>query len=408
MPTTLRLPLTPVSVDLRTRSDADVTEVDAERFFGVDLPEAAERRPDLVETTSHLRLQPLSVAVEGRSWLLTRNGTIRVEPGTADHSITLTPERFADLVNDQVTPVGLFMGGEVPFDHSMATILDWWLALRSLLDERPVHRPGDVELPNDLGRSFTLDDDPAELRAHLEATGHLHLRGVFDPGEMDRVSGEMDAAAPEYADDGGDHSWWATVDGGERRLVRMLGFHTHAPTLAALLADDRFQSIGRIPGEGRNGPWRWRGGAEGLFKPLGVQQGISDVPWHKDCAPGRHSYDCCSLTVGISVTGGGPTSGQLRVIAGSNRALVWPSLYDAAEALDLPDVPLPTETGDVTVHLSCTLHMAQPPIDRERRVVYTGFALEPLDPEAAAAGLQRLRASREAAPRNTSQQAVRS
>jgi len=392
-----------VSVDLRTRSDADVPAVDAERFFGVDLPEAVERRPDLVDATDHLDLRPLAVEVDGRSWRLERTGTVRVEPGTADATMRLSPEQLADLVNDQVTPVGLFMSGELAFDRSMTTILDWWLVLRSLLDERPVHVPGAVELPEDLGRSFTLEDDPEELRAYLEAAGYLHLRGVFDPGDMQRVSDEMDVATGEYPDDGSTDSWWATVGDGERRLVRMLGFHEHSPTLTELLTGERFQSIGRIPGEGRNGPWRWRGGAEGLFKPIGVQQGISDVPWHKDCAPGRHSYDCCSLTVGVSVTGAGPTSGQLRVIAGSNRALVWPSLYDAAEVLDLPDVPLPTETGDVTVHLSCTLHMAQPPVDRERRVVYTGFALEPLAPEAAVAGREKIRASRDAAPRNTSQ-----
>jgi hypothetical protein len=45
--------------------------------------------------------------------------------------------------------------------------------------------------------------------------------------------------------------------------------------------------------------------------------------------------------------------------------------------LDLPRIPLPTRTGDVTVHCSCTLHMSRPPVDRERRVVYTGFGLTP-------------------------------
>ena len=43
--------------------------------------------------------------------------------------------------------------------------------------------------------------------------------------------------------------------------------------------------------------------------------------------------------------------------------------------LDLPVVPLPTRAGDVTVHLSCTLHMSYAPVDRERRVMYTGFSL---------------------------------
>jgi hypothetical protein len=46
---------------------------------------------------------------------------------------------------------------------------------------------------------------------------------------------------------------------------------------------------------------------------------------------------------------------------------------------DLPIIDLPTETGDVTVHCSCTLHMSQPPIERERRVMYTGFRLPPRD-----------------------------
>ena len=45
--------------------------------------------------------------------------------------------------------------------------------------------------------------------------------------------------------------------------------------------------------------------------------------------------------------------------------------------LDLPILDLPTETGDITVHCSCTMHMAQPPVDRERRVLYTGLRMPP-------------------------------
>jgi hypothetical protein len=81
---------------------------------------------------------------------------------------------------------------------------------------------------------------------------------------------------------------------------------------------------------------------------------------------------------------------------------VWPSLFDAGR-LDLPEVPLATETGDVTVHLSCTLHMAEPPTVRERRVLYTGFGLPAPDAEAAVANRRRLQAARESAPLNASQ-----
>jgi hypothetical protein len=61
------------------------------------------------------------------------------------------------------------------------------------------------------------------------------------------------------------------------------------------------------------------------------------------------------------------------VLAGSHRALVQPAFV--RRECDLPVVDLPTDTGDVTVHCSCTLHMAQPPVERERRVMYTGFSL---------------------------------
>lgn len=183
----------------------------------------------------------------------------------------------------------------------------------------------------------------------------------------------------------------------------MQHFESHSPTLASILDDQRFLSIADLVGAGHTVDWATGNRAEALFKPIGVASGISDIPWHKDCSLGRHSYECCSLTVGISITGAGPTSGQLRVIAGSHRALLWPSLLDTTK-LDLPDVALPTDVGDVTVHLSCTLHMAQEPTEIPRRVVYTGFRLpHDADDASRAANRQRLKAAREGAPLNTSQ-----
>ena len=101
------------------------------------------------------------------------------------------------------------------------------------------------------------------------------------------------------------------------------------------------------------------------------------------------------------MTGADRVSGQLHVVAGSHRALVWPALLQPS--MDLPMLPLPTRTGDVTVHLSCTLHMAQPPVEQERRVLYTSYRLPPIDPAAPKPGLQRLAAMREAAPVAVSQ-----
>jgi ectoine hydroxylase-related dioxygenase (phytanoyl-CoA dioxygenase family) len=169
-----------------------------------------------------------------------------------------------------------------------------------------------------------------------------------------------------------------------------------------LLADERFQRLSTMTADGHrlHKPGGNKNIIEALVKPIGVVEGISDVPWHKDCSLGSHSYRCCSMTVGISVTGADADSGQLRVVAGSHRALIQPAFV--RRNLDLPQVDLPTRTGDVTIHLSCTLHMAQPPVSRERRVMYTDFSLPNDDrgPDPAEAKIKRIR---EAAPTTVSQ-----
>jgi hypothetical protein len=60
------------------------------------------------------------------------------------------------------------------------------------------------------------------------------------------------------------------------------------------------------------------------------------------------------------------------VVAGSHRANLSPV---GVEGIDLPRIALPTNTGDVTVHCSCTLHMSRPPVSAQRSVVYSGFSL---------------------------------
>ena len=400
-----------MSVDLRTRSDADPVSFDCDAFLADGLPTALRRRHE-ERARPHVVLDPLVLEVDGVPWTLAFAGDEGAEPvlqpGAAEGAVVLrlTGALLGDLATDQITPIGMMTGGTLDLagGGGLALVLDWWVVLRDALDDDPLPGPDDVELSIDLTRSFTLDDDPAEIRAFLEHAGFVHLRGVFTPEEMARISADMDTAADTYAPGDG-RSWWAGTAEGDR-LVRMQFFEEHSPSAAALLDDERFAALGEIPGCGhRFGGFaesRW----EALFKPIGVTSGISDVPWHKDCSLGRHSYECMRVTVGVSVTGAGPTTGQLRVVPGSHRALMWPSLVDVA-AVPLPDVALATETGDVTLHLSCTLHMAQPPTTDERRVLYTSFTLPPADQAAHDAAHRRLVATaRETAPTTVSQQST--
>ena len=400
-----------MSVDLRTRADGPHEKIDPVAFFGEQLPAALDARRDSVTPgPAWLEPRPMTIEVDGDAWTLSSGDDgVGVVAGRVAGAarLRLSPEQLDDLVRDQQTFMGMWTSGRLDQPEGrLGDALDWWLVLRAALDGRAIHTPGTIEFhardgsPLDLQRCFAPDDDRDEMRHFLEEAGYLHLRGVFGEDEMREISDEMDEAAPGYAPDDG-HSWWAKTAGGDEKLVRMQGFDERSPAALRLVEDARFLDLADIAGDGHVFGARTGNRIEALFKPIGVVEGISDVPWHKDCSLGRHSYECCSLTVGISVTGADDVSGQLRVRAGSHRALTWPALEQPG--LDLPVVDLPTRTGDVTMHLSCTLHMAQPPVERERRVMYSGFSLPPLDADAAAEGRARLRAVREAAPLTVSQ-----
>jgi hypothetical protein len=385
-----------LSVDLRTRVDVDPVPVEAGRLFGEILPARLDaQRADIAPGARGLRLPDLCIETEGEPWTLAwRGDRVAVRPDDRGRArVRLTADQLGDLVADQSTPVALMSNRLLDMPAGgLPDFLDWWLVLRAALDGRRIHAPGDVVFAGPVRRSFTPDDADEDMRAFLEDAGHLHVRGLFTQDEMAAVAADYAKAAPHYAE-GDPRAWFATTKDGARHLVRMEGFDRYSEAAAALLDDERLRRIGRLPGLG-HAPARHAGARVGaLVKPIGVVKGISDVPWHKDCSLGRHSYECCSLTVGISVTGGDAESGQLRVVPGTHRALVWPAPC-IQPGLDLAPLDLPTRTGDVTVHLSCTQHMAQPPVKRPRKVLYTSFAQPPADPEAAEGNRRRLAAVR--------------
>ena len=202
---------------------------------------------------------------------------------------------------------------------------------------------------------------------------------------MAEIANDIERALPRYSPDDG-RSWWATTADGAERCVRMQHFVEHSATTAAMLSGERWQQLrSTLAADDQLVQAPVAGNViEALVKPLGVVKGISDVPWHRDCNFGRHAYQCAGTIVGVSVTPGDADSGQLRTVAGSHRVLM-----PATRANDrpyLPVVALPTETGDLTVHLACTLHEAQPPLLRERFVMYTGFGLPQRGPGSANAG----------------------
>ncbi|MGQ0824641.1 MAG: phytanoyl-CoA dioxygenase family protein [Actinomycetota bacterium] len=374
-----------VSLDYRTRTEGDIRSVDTRAFFEDELPSLIVRHADLViPGARELGVEPFSFVTPSGAWTLSIEAmqlTLHAGDDGAG-SVSLSDEDIADVVNDLKTPMTFLTGGVLRMQRGdLGDFLDWWVVLRALIDGRRVHTRGAVTFEDrdgaalDLGRAFTPDDNDDDIVHFFAQAGFLHLRGWFDVEMMDEISTDMDRALPTYTRDDG-RSWWAKTASGDDRCVRMQYFQEYSTRVNELLTSERFLRIGRL----LEGDYQSRtvgNRIEALVKPVGVVEGISDVPWHKDCSLGMHSYRCCGLTTGISVTGADARSGQLRVVAGSHRALVQPAFVRRSS--DLPIVDLPTSTGDVTVHCSCTLHMAQPPVERERRVMYSGFGLPAKD-----------------------------
>jgi len=381
-----------MSVDTRTRPINGAGPADPASFFQGPWREASARHgARAADDARRLDLQPITLVVEDGSWTLqpTTDGIQVVRSGTdagATDRVTLDRSAFADLFYERRTALGLVVGGRVDGDPtSNNAFCAWDPVFRSLLDGRAVYRSGDVALrdrdgsPLDLARRFRLGHAPADAAHFLAEAGFLLLLDVFTPEEMDAVDADL-AAAVEAARPGDGTSWWASTSSGATYPCRILDFAQQSPALRTLIATERYRSIGDLLGDGHRpgdpfGEHFADATAEGLLKRVDSVDGLVCLPWHKDCDRGGHSMFCCGLTIGVCLTPVDEDHGGLDVMAGSHRANIARAQVD--QSLDLPAVTLRAARGDVTVHMSCTLHRSTHPTSRERRVAYTGFALPP-------------------------------
>jgi hypothetical protein len=379
-------------LDRRTRRDEDRRPITPDAFFAETFPGLAAAHGRLVaDGIAALDAPPLTVEVEGSAWTILRDSdTVAVRPGVVDGAlrIALTPDQFSDWAQNQVSFNGflvmrgleLLAGDKVQvsvWDSLWIALLEGWPVVDEAITFRDRHGA-----PLDLTAAFTPHDDPADIAHFLREAGYLHLKGWLDPADMDAIVADMDRALPHYSEGDG-QSWWATLKGGERCCVRMQAFVEHSPTTARVLSSaawERMRAV--VADQDRLAPFVVEGRIiEALYKPLGVTAGPSDVSFHRDCHLGRHAYVCARMTVGIPLSSTPAENGGLRVVAGSHRVAMPVEI--AKTRPYLPVVALTTAAGDLTVHLSCTLHEATPPVFAERRVMYAEM---PLAPHAGAVG----------------------
>jgi hypothetical protein len=103
-----------VSLDYRTRTDADIREIDARAFFGEELPALISERSVLaVAGARELRVESFTISTPSGAWTLALDdSTVTVSAGADGVAmVELADGDVADIVNDLKTPMTFLTAG---------------------------------------------------------------------------------------------------------------------------------------------------------------------------------------------------------------------------------------------------------------------------------------------------------
>ena len=115
----------------------------------------------------------------------------------ADVVVAMSAEAWADLTTQMRTIISLFLANELTLERGeFLALMDWGPLLTRIHNDVPLYDPTRVDLSGvDLTRTFTLDDSDEDMRAYLETTGYLHVKGVFSADEIAALNAEVDRLA---------------------------------------------------------------------------------------------------------------------------------------------------------------------------------------------------------------------
>ncbi|MFP6564995.1 MAG: phytanoyl-CoA dioxygenase family protein [Myxococcota bacterium] len=340
-------------------------------FHREALPERLAQGNGALAHALAARLGPLGIQLrDGRGVTYTASGEgLAIDRGceSARTVVEIDHEDWRGLAADLDSGPGLLYSkrGRV-LRGSGAAFLEWESGWRAMYHGRPIFDPADRAseglvdrdgAPLDPTRTFRLDSDPADRCHFMQQAGFVLVREVFSKDEVERfwrASEELKAAAVEG--DGG--SWWAKDSEGCAVLGRVLdgsGQEAFAdlhldPRLAGLVAEIEPELEPNLDA----GDF-----ASVLYKNPGVVEGLSDLPWHRDCGMGGHARMCPTINLSIFLSEATDASGALKVLPGSHRGSV-PAI-DATHERAPAGVPVAAGPGDVSLHYGDVMHAAPPP-----------------------------------------------
>lgn len=319
------------------------------------------------------RLGPLAIGVSGGDsyTYVPRAGGIDVVPGAdeARTAVELEPYFWQGLVHDLESAAGLLYTGRVTKRHGdLMRFIGWEPALRAMFHGRPPFDPETADLrdrngaPLDCARTFRRDDADEDMAHFLRTAGFLLVKGVFEPDEVAHML-EASATLRAEAVEGDKESWWGKNERGETVLCRVTNAG-RLPAFRGLYDDARIRRLAALSDHALTA--RAAGSEEGvsvLWKNPHMAEGLSDLPWHRDCGMGGHAVMCPILIFTLCLTDGSAEAGELRALPGSHRGTH--PFMDARDPRAPRGVSLDAAAGDVSLHYGDVMHAAPPPTSAE-------------------------------------------
>lgn len=284
---------------------------------------------------------------------------------TATFTVEICESDWQGMVADlESVPGILYSGRLLGHQGDLMQFMRWDPLLRTLYTGRPLFDVQRFKLadqqgsPLDPASRFFVDSAAGAMREFLDAAGYLLVKKVFSEEEIETFrAAAQELAGAARTDD--QQSWWGKSGAGEAVLCRTLESGKHA-AFKGLYEDERIARLAELlPGGMLHPPAESKDGVTVVFKNPDVKEGLSDLPWHRDCGMGGHAAMCPCYVFSLYLYDATPESGCLQFLPGSHN--YGCGFLDAASATIAGAVTVPARAGDITIHIGDVMHAAPPP-----------------------------------------------
>ncbi|MEP5566709.1 MAG: phytanoyl-CoA dioxygenase family protein [Halioglobus sp.] len=288
-------------------------------------------------------------------------------PGTdtAAFTVELSENDWQGMVADLESVPGILYGDRLLSHHGeVKHFMRWDPLLRALYTGRPLFDDQRFQLTDKQGMTldpetrFSMESETATMREFLDASGYLLVGDVFSNDEIESFRAASQAIAGDARKDN-QQSWWGKSESGEAVLCRVLDSGKH-PAFKDLYDDPRIAALEKLLPEGMLHPSAdSKDGVTVVFKNPHVKEGLSDLPWHRDCGMGGHAAMCPCYVVSLYLYDATPESGCLQFLPGSHH--YGCGFLDTSAENIAGVITVPARAGDITVHIGDVMHAAPPP-----------------------------------------------